>query len=67
MLLSELAAELDLKESYLKSHWALVCKRYEGYGLTLVKRGRGRTADFGIVEWNKDEVRWEHIEGRTIF
>lgn len=67
MLLSELAAELGLKESYLKSHWALVCKRYEGYGLTLVKRGRGRTADFGIVEWNKDEVRWEHIEGRTIF
>ena len=67
MKLSELAAELGLKESYLKSHWALVCKRYEGYGIKLIKRGRGRVADFGIIEWNSNEIRWEHIEGRTIF
>lgn len=67
MKLSELAAELELKESYLKSHWALICKRYERYGLTLMKRGRGRTADFGVVDYGSNEVRWEHIEGRTIF
>ena len=67
MTLSELAAELELKESYLKSHWAIICKRYEGYGLILKKRGRGRTADFGVVDYGSNEVRWEHIEGRTIF
>ena len=67
MTLSELAAELELKETYLKSHWALVVRRYESYGLTLAKRGRGRTADFGVVDYGSNEVRWEHIEGKTIF
>lgn len=67
MTLSELAAELELKETYLRSHWALIVKRYDGYGIRLEKRGRGKTADFGIVEWDKNEVRWEHIEGKTIF
>ena len=61
MLLSELAAELDLKESYLKSHWALVCKRYEGYGIKLAKRGRGKTADYGIKNYTDCEVRWTSL------
>ena len=63
MTLSELAAELELKETYLRSHWALVVRRYESYGLTLAKRGRGKTADFGIKGYNDKEVRWEHKEG----
>ena len=63
MTLSELAAELGLKETYLRSHWALVVKRYDGYGLTLAKRGRGKTADFGVKDYNDNEVRWEHKEG----
>ena len=63
MTLSELAAELDLKETYLRSHWALLVKRYGSYGITLAKRGRGKTADFGIKGYNDKEVRWEHIEG----
>ena len=56
-------AELELKETYLRSHWALVVRRYESYGLTLMKRGRGRTADFGVKGYNDKEVRWEHKEG----
>ena len=67
MKISELAAELGLSENYLRNQWALLVKRYESYGIELRKRGRGKTADFGVIEWNKDEVRWEHIEGRTIF
>jgi hypothetical protein len=63
MTLSELAAELNLKESYLKSHWALIVRRYESYGIALKKRGRGKTADFGVKGYNDKEVRWEHIEG----
>ena len=63
MTLSELAAELELKETYLRSHWALVVRRYESYGLTLMKRGRGKTADFGVKGYNDKEVRWEHKEG----
>lgn len=62
MTLSELAAELNLKESYLRNHWALVVKRYDGYGLTLAKRGRGKAADFGIKGWGDKEIRWEHKE-----
>lgn len=63
MTLSDLAAELNLKESYLRSHWALVVRRYESYGIALRKRGRGKTADFGVKGYNDTEVRWEHIEG----
>ena len=63
MTLSELAAELELKETYLRSHWALVVRRYESYGVELRKRGRGKTADFGVKGYNDKEVRWEHKEG----
>lgn len=58
MQLVELANELELKESYLKSHWALIVKRYEGYGIILAKRGRGKTADYGIKNFGDNEIRW---------
>ncbi len=58
MQLVELANELELKESYLRSHWALIVKRYEGYGIILAKRGRGKTADYGIKNFGDNEVRW---------
>ena len=67
MQLSELAAELGLSENYLRNQWALLVRRYEGYGIELRKRGRGKTADYGIKNYADYEVRWEHIEGRTIF
>ena len=66
MQLSELAAELGLSENYLRNQWALLVKRYESYGIELVKRGRGRVADFGIKNYADYEVRWEPVEGRTI-
>ena len=62
MTLSELAAELGLKETYLRSHWALVVRRYESYGVELRKRGRGKTADYGIKNYADYEVRWTPLE-----
>jgi hypothetical protein len=62
MKLAELAEELDLKESYLRSHWALIVRRYETYGVTLAKRGRGASADFGIKSYRDKEIRWEPKE-----
>ena len=67
MQLSELAAELGLSENYLRNQWALLVRRYEGYGIELRKRGRGKTADYGIKNYADYEVRWEPIERRTIF
>ena len=58
MTIQELANELSLKDTYLKSHWALIMKRYEGYGIILAKRGRGRTADYGIKNYGDDDIRW---------
>lgn len=58
MTIQELANELELKDTYLKSHWALIVKRYEGYGIVLAKRGRGKTADYGIKNYEDKEIRW---------
>ena len=58
MTIQELANELELKDTYLKSHWALIVKRYEGYGIALVKRGRGKTADYGIKNYGDNDIRW---------
>ena len=58
MTLSELAAELDLKETYLRSHWALLVKRYGSYGIELVKLGRGKLSNYGIKSYNDEEVRF---------
>lgn len=55
----ELADELQLKESYLRSHWRLIVDRYAGYGITLVKIGRGNKANFGIKSYGDSEIRWE--------
>ena len=66
MQLSELAAELGLSENYLRNQWALLVKRYESYGIELRKRGRGKTADYGIKNYADYEVRWEPVERRTI-
>ena len=59
MTLAELAAELELKESYLRSHWALIVERYRGYNVTLVKSGRGKRAQYGIKAYGDKELRWE--------
>lgn len=58
MKIEELANELELKDTYLKSHWALIVRRYEGYGIELAKRGRGKTADYGIKGYEDKEIRW---------
>ena len=59
MKLFELAEELGIKESYLKSHWALIVRRYDKYGIILAKRGRGSIADFGIKNFGDKDIRWE--------
>ena len=62
MQLSELAAELGLSENYLRNQWALLVRRYESYGIELRKRGRGKTADYGIKNYADYEVRWTPLE-----
>ena len=59
MTIEELAAELELKPSYLRSHWALIVKRYASYNVILVKQGRGKRADYGIKAYRDKELRWE--------
>lgn len=58
MKIKELADELGVKESYLKAHWTDVVKRYDGYGIQLVKMGRGEKAEYGIKYLLDKEVRF---------
>lgn len=62
MTIQELANELELKDTYLKSHWALIVRRYEGYGITLVKLGRGKLSNYGIKNYGDSDIRWEPKE-----
>lgn len=58
-MIQELAEELKIKDTYLKSHWKSIVERYSKIGITLVKLGRGAAADFGIQSYGDKEIRWE--------
>lgn len=59
MTAAQLADELRIKESYLKSQWTTIVKRYEKYGVILVRKGRGDKANFGIKAWEDENIRYE--------
>ena len=56
----ELANILQIKESYLRSHWQDIVKSNARAGIELYKRGRGVTAAYGIKAWGMTEVCWEY-------
>lgn len=58
MTAAQLGNELGLKESYIKSKWNIIKKRYEGYGIILERTGRGSTVDYGIKNYGDQEVRF---------
>lgn len=59
MTAAQLADELRIKETYLKSHWKKIVERYGKTGITLVKLGRGDKAEFGIKNFDDEKIRWE--------
>ena len=59
MTSAELAAELRIKETYLRSHWQRIVESNERAGITLVKMGRGENAAYGIKGYGDDNIRWE--------
>lgn len=59
MTAAQLADELRIKETYLKSHWKKIVERYGRAGITLVKLGRGESASFGIKSFDDEKIRWE--------
>ena len=44
----ELADVLQLKESYIRSHWPRIVESYEKQNIKLYKLGRGATANYGV-------------------
>lgn len=62
MTAAQLGNELGLKESYIKSKWNIIKKRYEGYGIILERTGRGLTVDYGIKNYGDKQIRWEAKE-----
>lgn len=59
MKIEELAAEIGLSPSGIYKHWTEIVKRYEKYGITLVKKGRGDKVNYGIKNYGDSEVRFE--------
>lgn len=60
----ELANYLDIKETYLRSHWQDIVKSNARAGVELYRRGRGASADFGIKGWGMQDVCWNAEELR---
>lgn len=58
----ELANELGIKESYLRSHWRNIVASNERIGITLVKMGRGSEANYGIKSYGDKEIRFTQKE-----
>lgn len=54
----ELARELGIKESYLRSHWRSIVDSNSRIGITLVKLGRGAAANYGIKSYGDKEIRF---------
>lgn len=59
MTAAQLASELRIKESYLKSHWNRIKESNSHAGITLVKVGRGDSANYGIRFPGDADIRWE--------
>jgi hypothetical protein len=55
----ELADYLQIKESYLRSHWRDIVKSNAKVGVELYKRGRGPQAEYGVKGWGIEEVCWD--------
>ena len=58
MSVDELGEVLQLKSSYIKTHWNVIVSRQEKRGVKLYKVGRGDSAQYGIqFSWD-DEPVW---------
>lgn len=55
----ELANELKIKESYLKTHWNKIVNNRAKIGIVLVKKGRGAETNYGIKNYDDIFIRWE--------
>ena len=54
----ELADVLQLKESYIRSHWPRIVESYEKQNIKLYKLGRGAAANYGVqMPWD-NEIVW---------
>ena len=58
MTSAELAEELRIKETYLRSHWKRIVESNNRAGITLVKVGRGANAAYGIKSYDDNNIRW---------
>ena len=56
----ELANILQIKETYLRSHWQDIVKSNARAGIELYKRGRGASADYGFKGWGMKDVCWDY-------
>ena len=62
MTSGELANVLQIKETYLRSHWQDIVRSNGRAGIELYKQGRGMTATYGIKGWGMKEVCWNYDE-----
>ena len=63
MTSEELGDVLQLKESYIRTHWPRIVRTYEKQDIKLYKRGRGQNEDYGVKfpwdispVWDTDEL-----------
>lgn len=58
MTASEMARELGISEAYLHNHWRRIVDNRAKIGIEVYKRGRGKNATYGIMDYDDYDVRW---------
>lgn len=65
MTVEEFAYEMNVSVAYVLNNWKALHDRALTRGIKVIKVGRGRTADYGILDFGKEDsiARFEFLGG----
>lgn len=58
MTIEELSKELNVSENRIMRHWHELCGSARRRGIILVKKGKGKSAQYGILKEDELEVKF---------
>lgn len=65
MTVDELAIELGVSTHYIEHHFPRIKQSWEKRGIKLIKNGKGKNVNYGVLKQEEINVRYETI-GRQL-
>lgn len=60
MTVNELAQELNVSVHYIEHHFPRIKESWRKRGIILIKNGRGKSANYGILKQGETAARFEY-------